>query len=133
MKHGLYHAVDQSLDHGRGKIGPEIGERLSQKQTRKRSGNAGRGHGHQERDIFPVSRSRARYGFERRSPMKETIQTFLRNAKASPKTTATGLAGLIGSISSAIHNPSVLSSTEWWMLVLVSGGLLFAGDATAKA
>lgn len=62
------------------------------------------------------------------------VKRFLANLKASPRTTAAGLAGLCGSIGAAIHNPSLLSSLEWWMGVFVSGGLLFAGDAgTAKA
>jgi hypothetical protein len=35
----------------------------------------------------------------------------------------------MGSWAAAHQNPSVLSSPEWWTVVLVSGGLLFAGDA----
>lgn len=65
--------------------------------------------------------------------MKDYIRNFLVNAKSNPKTTAAGLAGVIGSVTTAIHNPAVLSSAEWWTVILVSGGLLVAGDATAKA
>ena len=65
--------------------------------------------------------------------MKDYIRNFLVNAKANPKTTAFGLAGVVGSVTTAIHNPAILGSPEWWTAVLVSGGLLFAGDATAKA
>ena len=57
------------------------------------------------------------------------MNRFISNAKTSPKTTASGLAGLIGSLAAARQNPSVFSSAEWWTVVLVSGGLLFAGDA----
>ena len=57
------------------------------------------------------------------------INRFISNARSSPKTTASGLAGLMGSLAAAHQNPSVLSSPEWWTVVLVSGGLLFAGDA----
>jgi hypothetical protein len=35
----------------------------------------------------------------------------------------------MGSLAAVRQNPSVLSSPEWWTVVLVSGGLLFAGDA----
>ena len=57
------------------------------------------------------------------------FKRFLANARSSPKTTASGLAGLFGSLAAARQNPSVLSSPEWWTVMLVSGGLLFAGDA----
>jgi hypothetical protein len=61
--------------------------------------------------------------------MKTYIQRFLVNAKSSPKTTAAGLAGLAGSITAATRNPSVLTTAEWWTVIFVSGGLVFAGDA----
>jgi hypothetical protein len=64
--------------------------------------------------------------------MKNYIRRFFNNAKSSPKTTATGLAGIVGSITAAAHNPAILASAEWWTVLLVSGGLLFAGDAAAK-
>ena len=57
------------------------------------------------------------------------MNRFISNARISPKPTASGLAGLICSLAAARQNPSVLSSAEWWTVVLVSGGLLFAGDA----
>ena len=57
------------------------------------------------------------------------LNRFISNARSSPKTTASGLAGVIGSFAAAHQNPSVLSNPEWWTVVLVSGGLLFAGDA----
>ena len=64
--------------------------------------------------------------------IKTYIQRFLVNAKSSPKTTAAGLAGLAGSITTAAHNPSVLTTAEWWTVVFVSGGLVFAGDAAPE-
>lgn len=57
------------------------------------------------------------------------LKRFISNARRSPKTTASGLAGLIGSLAAARQNPAAISSPEWWTVVLVSGGLLFAGDA----
>jgi hypothetical protein len=60
------------------------------------------------------------------------LNQFFQNVKASPKTSATGIAGLVGSITTAVHNPSVLSTGAWWAVLFVSGGLLFAPDAGAK-
>lgn len=60
------------------------------------------------------------------------LKRFLANAKANPKTTATGIAGIVGCITGAAHNPGKLASAEWWTLLLVSGGLLIAADQGAS-
>jgi hypothetical protein len=59
------------------------------------------------------------------------FKTFLKNASGSPKTTAMGLAGIIGSLTAALHNTALLSTAEWWTVVLVSAGLLFSADSKA--
>ena len=57
------------------------------------------------------------------------LKRFLANARSSPKTTASGLAGVIGSLVAAYHNAALLSTPEWWTVLLVSGGLLFSADS----
>ena len=57
------------------------------------------------------------------------FKRFLANASGSPKTTAMGLAGIIGSLTAAFHNTALLSTAEWWTVLLVSGGLLFSADS----
>ena len=57
------------------------------------------------------------------------LKRFLANARSSPKTTASGLAGIIGSLVAAFHNTALLSTPEWWTVLLVSGGLLFSADS----
>ena len=61
--------------------------------------------------------------------MKQYLTTFIANAKKSPKTTALGIAGVVGSITAAVHNPALLGNAAWWTPFLVSVGLLFSGDA----
>jgi hypothetical protein len=59
------------------------------------------------------------------------FKRFLANASSSPKTTAAGLAGIASSLTAALHNNALLSTAEWWTVVLVSGGLLFSADSKA--
>ncbi|MGA2769960.1 MAG: hypothetical protein ABSG26_03995 [Bryobacteraceae bacterium] len=59
------------------------------------------------------------------------FKRFLANASSSPKTTAAGLAGIIGSLTAALHNTALLSTAQWWTVLLVSGGLLFSADSKA--
>ncbi|MCL5743256.1 MAG: hypothetical protein M1541_04890 [Acidobacteria bacterium] len=61
------------------------------------------------------------------------LKQFWANAQASPKTSAMGAAGLVGSGVAAFHDPAKLVAVEWWTVVFVSAGLLFTPDHKAQA
>ncbi len=56
------------------------------------------------------------------------VARFARNCVQSPRTSATGLAGLVGCITAAVHDFHVLENPAWWTGAMASLGLLFSAD-----
>lgn len=49
-----------------------------------------------------------------------------------PRTTAIGIAGIVGAAVAVYHNPSLAATSEFWLGLLTAIGLLAAADAKAQ-
>lgn len=59
-----------------------------------------------------------------------TLRDWFANAIRSPKTTALGIAAIVGSVKSAIADYSVLGEAWFWVQVFTAVGVLTAKDGT---
>lgn len=64
--------------------------------------------------------------------MKQLV-AFLRTAIAHPKSSAMGIAGIAGAVTSMLHDHAQVANPATWTALLLGVGLLFTGDAQPPA
>ncbi len=58
----------------------------------------------------------------------QALRQFCTNVRNSPKTSATGAAGIAGAITAVVADWHVLTNALWWTGLFVAVGLLFTPD-----